>query len=89
MTAQRVLLVWHADDSLLGVFADNPAGRAAAEALVGTESAEYGTGIEAFLARLRAEGKFDLATLIESRPLRPEQIRIEAVNVLHSETGTA
>lgn len=86
MTTQ-VLLVWHADDSLLGVFADNPAGRAAAEALVGSERAEYGAGVGEFLARLRTEGNFDLATLIENRPLRPEQIRIEVADVLCSEAG--
>lgn len=88
MTTQ-VLLVWHADDSLLGVFADNPAGRAAAEALVGSERAEYGAGVEEFLARLRAEGNLDLAALLENRRLDPQQIRIETVKVLHSEAGTA
>lgn len=82
---RHVVLVWHPDESLLGVFADTPAGREAAEALVEATRTEYTAYPADVIASFRAEGRDSLADMLERRKLDPERVRSEVVEVLHGD----
>jgi len=82
---RHVVLVWHPDESLLGVFADTPAGREAAEALVEVTRTEYTAYPGEAIAFFRAKGDDFTADMLERRKLDPERVRTEVVEVLHGD----
>lgn len=82
---RRVVLVWHPDESLLGIYADTPAGREAAQALADVTRTEYTAYPGEVISSFRSRGMDSMADMLERRKLDPERVRTEIVEVLHSD----